>query len=518
MRAMTADELRAKGAAVVRLAGKQIALFDTPEGPRACNNRCPHEGYPLSEGSLDGGILTCNWHNWKFALASGDNLLGGDRLRVYPAELRAGAVWVDVADPPADARRAAALAQLAEAIDEDDYTRIARELARLASAGGRLEDALAAAILRSHDRLEFGWTHAYAGAADWLRLADGCADEETRLICFAEALGHIADDTLREPLYPYPPAERTYVEVAFVAAVEAEDEAAVTAFLRGALAAGHGFAGLERGLARAALAHYNDFGHSLIYLVKLGRLVDRMGPAVAPPLLLAYGRSLLNATREDKIPEFRAYAGALRAWGTGGAGAVSAAAYRGLNVAKALALTVEHSRAPAPDLYRALVGANAWNLLAFDLSFHLSNDGPVSDNVGWLDFTHAITFANAVRLVCGKFPELWPAGLLQLACFSGRNAPYTDLAQDLARWRVSEPDAFFRRVIETLLDHGCNEYIVSVHLLKTALATREEVDTAPAPERETLLAALNRFLNSPLRRKAVRRSVRQAMAFVALEG
>ena len=65
-------KLAKDGRAVVRIEGKQIALFDTPQGIFACNNRCPHEGYPLREGSLDDQCrLTCNWHNWKFRLADG---------------------------------------------------------------------------------------------------------------------------------------------------------------------------------------------------------------------------------------------------------------------------------------------------------------------------------------------------------------------------------------------------------------------------------------------------------------
>ena len=81
-RAIAVDALKRKGRAVVRLRGKQIVLFDTADGVYACNNRCPHEGYPLREGALDGGcLLTCNWHNWKFDLKTGANLYGGDRLR-----------------------------------------------------------------------------------------------------------------------------------------------------------------------------------------------------------------------------------------------------------------------------------------------------------------------------------------------------------------------------------------------------------------------------------------------------
>src|SRR3546814_3305282 len=57
-------------------------------------------------------------------------------------------------------------------------------------------------------------------------------------------------------------------------------------------------------------------------------------------------------------------------------------------------------------------------------------DKPVSHNVGWLDFTHALTFGNAVRVLCGRYPRLWPQGLLQIACFVGRNAGFTDKAVD----------------------------------------------------------------------------------------
>ncbi len=84
---------------MVRRGGKQIALFDIPTGIFACNNRCPHEGYPLRQGTLDGScILTSNWHNWKFDLTTGENQYGGDHLRVYPVELRGGDVWVDITD------------------------------------------------------------------------------------------------------------------------------------------------------------------------------------------------------------------------------------------------------------------------------------------------------------------------------------------------------------------------------------------------------------------------------------
>ena len=523
VRAIGRDELTQKGRAVFRRGRKQIVLFATPDGVRACDNRCPHEGYPLRAGTLDEScVLTCNWHNWKFDLRSGENLYGGDALRVYPVDVRDGAVWLDLTEAPLGERRARAMANLRDAFDDHDYERIAREIARLGRIGAEPVEAVVEAVQWSHDRFEFGWTHAYAAAADWLALHDRTeGDDDARLACLVEIVGHIADDTLRQPSFAYAEGARDYDPDALVAAIEAEDEATAIALARGAFAAGLGFDAIEPALSRAALAHYNDFGHSLIYVAKAGPLIARLGPRVALPLTLALIRRLVFARREDLIPDFRAYAPALEAWSSrrGRAARPTAAAFKGLNTRKALARTLSFAGAPPMALYDALLGANAANMLAFDLAHQDRVAGQIKDNVGWLDFTHGLTFANAVRRQCEKYPALWPAGLLQMACFAGRNAPYTLAEPDLDRWRVADARAFFDRAVAGLFDHGREEYIVSAHLLKTTLAAREEVLAGGANGAAPLVtAALNRFLNSPLKRKHVRRAAHQARAFVALAG
>jgi hypothetical protein len=103
-----------------------------------------------------------------------------------------------------------------------------------------------------------------------------------------------------------------------------------------------------------------------------------------------------------------------------------------------------------------------------------------------------------------------------MACFSGRNGGFTDATVSLERWRISKPSDFFDQAIEGLFDHGRDENIVAVHLLKTTLAARAEIAEGPDDEAaETLAAGMNRFLNSPLRRRHVRRTMRQAIQFVA---
>ena len=182
-----------------------------------------------------------------------------------------------------------------------------------------------------------------------------------------------------------------------------------------------------------------------------------------------------------------------------------------------MALAAEASGDPEA-LYRALLEAGAWNMLHFDLALQARTDGPISQNVNWLSFTHHITFANAVRLACGRHPELWPQGLLQMACFVGRNAAYVDRELDAGEWRVDEPAAFLETRLRGLFDHGQPEFIVSCHLMKILAATEAEVAAAPdAPFVPVLLAAVNRFLNSPLKRRHSLRSARQALEFVGIE-
>jgi hypothetical protein len=181
------------------------------------------------------------------------------------------------------------------------------------------------------------------------------------------------------------------------------------AMLRGGLAAGLSFPDFERGLSRAALAHYAAFGHCMIYVTKAGRLIERFGDRVAEPVLLSLARHTLFSSREDQIPEFRHYAEALASWGKGRNGtAPEASEFKGLNAKNAMKLAARHGKSDPEALYRALLAANADNMLHYDMAYQKQTDLNIRDNVGWLDFTHTIAFANAARKTCAKYPELCP--------------------------------------------------------------------------------------------------------------
>lgn len=517
---ITRAHLRGKGRKLVRKDGRQVLLIEAGEDVFAIANRCPHEGYPLSEGTLGPDcVLTCNWHNWKFDLRTGAALVGRDPVRTYPVELRGDEIFLDLTDPPAEAQRDRALKGLEAAIADSDMARMARELARLERAGFDARDGLAHAIAGRNARLEDGMTHAYAAAADWLMLAERAQSPELRLTALLEPVAHLAEDTLGAGDFPYAENRAEWDARAFVAAVEAEDEPEAVALVRGALVEGLSYEKLRPAFAEAALAHYADFGHCAIYTFKSGQLISRLDDDAAEPLLLALTRMLVRSTREERLPEFRFYAKALAAWDGEGSEPVRADDFTGASIDGALKRTLASSGRNVREVYDALLGAAAWNLLHFDRAFEQATDGALADNIGWLDFTHALTFANACRHVCEDRPDLWPRALLQMALFVGRNRKYVSGEQDVAGFGVNDRESFLAREMAGLYDHGIPEPIIACHRVKVLFALEDELAAAPdAPWGDAMCTAVNRYLNTPMKRHQGLRTASQALDFIAREG
>lgn len=520
VKALDFSTLKKSGREVVKVGGRQILLVYSQQHIYALNNRCPHEGYPLKVGTLTSGcVLTCNWHNWKFDLSTGETLVGGDSLRCYATEVRDGSVWIELQEIPHRERIGKAIQNLRSAFDDYQYDRLARELARLQQAGADDSLSIEHALQWASERYQYGMTHAQAVTADWLWLRHARRRNKTqRLVSTLEPVAHLSWDVLRQPRFPYPEDRREFSSSGLSRAIEDEDERGAIGMVRSALESSDGFESLDEPLCRAALAHYQDFGHSAIYVEKTRYLVEQYGADHAIHTVLPLVRSLVYARREDLIPEFRHYAAALANWNKHENRQLSPKNFRGLTVRQALTLTAKTGGEPE-HLYHVLLGAAAWNLLHYDISLQDRTDGSIRDNVGWLYFTHAITFANAVRTICERHPDLWPAGLLQMSCFVGRAARYVDSDDHESRWNVADVDSFMSGTLDHLFNLDYGEHIVACHYVKTAVAVYREIEAHPdAPWVGILAAALNRLVNSPLRRRSPLRTARQMLRFVGSEG
>lgn len=51
--------------------GERLLVVRLEEQVCVYHDRCPHQGYPLSEGKLEQGIITCRVHEHRFDAATG---------------------------------------------------------------------------------------------------------------------------------------------------------------------------------------------------------------------------------------------------------------------------------------------------------------------------------------------------------------------------------------------------------------------------------------------------------------
>jgi thiamine pyrophosphate-dependent acetolactate synthase large subunit-like protein/nitrite reductase/ring-hydroxylating ferredoxin subunit len=107
-RVLGPDELPVGRVTTVTVGRRSLAVShvdDTDEGPRygAIDNRCPHQGGPLGEGSIEQGWLRCPWHGYDYSPCDGSAPEGNDDMvQAFPIEVRDDGVYVSV---PAEAPR-----------------------------------------------------------------------------------------------------------------------------------------------------------------------------------------------------------------------------------------------------------------------------------------------------------------------------------------------------------------------------------------------------------------------------
>lgn len=81
----------------VRVEGKPVLLIRQLGKIYVIDDRCPHMGCKFSGGSLDGNVVICPCHDWRFNLETGEyEDLPSYVLTMYPFKVEAGKIWVKV--------------------------------------------------------------------------------------------------------------------------------------------------------------------------------------------------------------------------------------------------------------------------------------------------------------------------------------------------------------------------------------------------------------------------------------
>jgi pyruvate oxidase len=83
-------------------AGHQGICLTHYEGKiSALDNKCPHQGGPLGEGSIEKGWLRCPWHGWDFHPCTGKSPGGfEDGIPTYEVEERADGIYIGLPEEP----------------------------------------------------------------------------------------------------------------------------------------------------------------------------------------------------------------------------------------------------------------------------------------------------------------------------------------------------------------------------------------------------------------------------------
>src|ERR1700751_615602 len=109
--AMAANEVRAGSLADVQAEGRlltkvgtlPVVVFWHDDTAFAIEDRCPHLGFPLHQGTVEAGLVTCHWHHARFDLATGCTLdLFADDARGFDVTIDDGDVFVSprsIGDP-----------------------------------------------------------------------------------------------------------------------------------------------------------------------------------------------------------------------------------------------------------------------------------------------------------------------------------------------------------------------------------------------------------------------------------
>lgn len=104
-KALDPDELPDGRVKTVTLGTETLCMTHHDGKYGALDNRCPHQGGPLGEGSIENGLLRCPWHGWDYCPLTGKPPGGyDDGVTTHPVEVREDGVFVGLEIPAVRAR------------------------------------------------------------------------------------------------------------------------------------------------------------------------------------------------------------------------------------------------------------------------------------------------------------------------------------------------------------------------------------------------------------------------------
>jgi nitrite reductase/ring-hydroxylating ferredoxin subunit len=82
---------------VVQAGRHTLALFNVDGDLYAIDNACLHRGGPLGDGQLEGRVVSCPWHAWRWDVTTGLNVNNpAVKAACFPVTVAGDEVFVEV--------------------------------------------------------------------------------------------------------------------------------------------------------------------------------------------------------------------------------------------------------------------------------------------------------------------------------------------------------------------------------------------------------------------------------------
>lgn len=528
------DDLAEGSMKMLKVDGHRVCLVRTSSGVHALDHACPHEGYGLTQGNLDGELLTCAWHNWKFKVSDGSCVLGEEAVRVHDVDIdRAGNVRVELNRPDPASLRPQLMQSLRRGTEKHYVGQIARDTVRLLKAGAEPAEIMWDAAEHGLPRTEYGWGHSLASATDCLAMVD-LWDGDERALPIVQGVSGIAESERDRPMRPLPApnSDLSLVDAdGFRAAVESEDLTGAQSIIGAAIERGDGADELRGWFSAAVSDHHLSYGHGAIYSQKAFELLDMVGWHHADLVLGHLTPAIVFGTREDSLPYMAPF---MRTFASIDLDALadateSAAAADWVDdgTLRTALLGSDRSEAVTASVAALLEGAGVDGLLdvVVDtvsermLRYDFEGEFDFGDDFGWLDITHGLTYAHAARWHNAHDDGRLAPDMLRLALFTAFQAQWTGRHEwhttvgDVAEIEPLDADVstygdeLQRR---SQLD-GTTAFIVHAHAVKTSRAASIEA----VRRNSTLpLDATARFLTAPKLERFVAANVTRSIDFL----
>jgi nitrite reductase/ring-hydroxylating ferredoxin subunit len=303
--------LREDGQALAGVSGRSIALFHHEGEVYAVDNRCPHMGFPLTEGTVDEGVLTCHWHHARFELAGGDTFdPWADDVQTFPVRVEDGTVYVDP-DPEPDVPPATHWRnRLVDGMQEDIGLVMAKAVIGLDNAGEGYTTPLSTAV-------DFGTTYRDAGWGSGLTILTAMAnvqsvlDPQDRRRALYTGVREVASDCAGQPPtfdqsgFSTSEASKERLKSWYRENVDLRDDDAAERTLRTAIGTLPPEDVAELTFAAATDHLYMASGHALDHLNKAFEVLDHVGWDHAPAVLASTIHNVTDAARSEERSAWR---------------------------------------------------------------------------------------------------------------------------------------------------------------------------------------------------------------------